>query len=209
MAFAASKTKDACITMTRPTPTHRLPPTPASQWRQTGMTQMPRTPESHRRSALPPSRLNVESPSFTPLQPQPNGYQQQGRSSALSPRSASAAPFTPKLSKPSWSHLIVCPRADYLGPLSNAVPPKPTAPEWTPQEFPEFVPKSFDPSQASSQGEASYQSYDAYNMPSSISPPQPSVTNPYFPDPVAAMANPGFYQATGGFAQPVSAAAIR
>jgi hypothetical protein len=186
-------------------PTPQSPPTPPSQWRRTGMAQMPHQSESHPLSALPSTRLNVDSPSFTPLQPQPNGFQQ-GRSSALSPRSANAAPFTPKLSKPSWSLLFVCSRADSLGPLSNPVLPKPTAPEWTPQEFPEFVPKSFDPGQASAQGEASFQSYDAYNLPSEISPPQPSVTNPYFPDPSAAMANPAFYQPAGGFAQPVSLA---
>jgi hypothetical protein len=158
-------------------------------------------------SALSSTRFNVESPSFTPLQPQPNGFQQ-GLSSALSPRSANAAPFTPKSSKPSWSRpFVACSEANFLGPLAKYARPKPTAPEWTPQEFPEFVPKSFDPSQTAAQGETPFQSYDTYNLSSTISgisPPQPSVTNPYFPDPSAGLANTSFYQPSGGFSQPVS-----
>jgi PAB-dependent poly(A)-specific ribonuclease subunit 3 len=43
-------------------------------------------------SGLPASRFNVDSPSFTPLQPHTNGL----RASAISPRSANAAPFTPQ-----------------------------------------------------------------------------------------------------------------
>lgn len=42
-------------------------------------------------------RFNAESPSFTPLQPQGNGLQP----TRISPRSAQAAPFTPKSNKPS------------------------------------------------------------------------------------------------------------
>jgi PAB-dependent poly(A)-specific ribonuclease subunit 3 len=188
-------------------PLPELPP-PPTLLRQTGMTPALLVDRySNPPSALSSTRFNVESPSFTPLQPQPNGLQQ-GRSSALSPRSANAAPFTPKSSKPSWSPPFVrAQKANFLGPLANHARPKPTAPEWTPQEFTEFVPKSFDPSQTSAQGETPFQPYETYNLQStisSISPPQPSVTNPYFPDPSAGLASTAFYQPSGGFSQPVS-----
>jgi PAB-dependent poly(A)-specific ribonuclease subunit 3 len=48
-------------------------------------------------------RFNVESPSFTPLQPHSNG-----KTSAMSPKAAHAAPFTPKSNKSSMYISYAC-----------------------------------------------------------------------------------------------------
>ncbi|KAF2673188.1 PAB-dependent poly(A)-specific ribonuclease subunit pan3 [Microthyrium microscopicum] len=139
------------------------------------------------------SRFNVDSPSFTPLQPQTNGL----RPSAISPRSANAAPFTPKSSN---------------SPLVSHARPKPTATEWTPQEVAEFVPQGFDPNQGLLQPDTQNATglgsgFDAYTLHSALQSmagtPQPQINNPYLQDPSGGLSGATYYQNSGAFTQPL------
>lgn len=139
------------------------------------------------------SRLNVDSPSFTPLQPQTNGL----RPSAISPRSANAAPFTPKSNN---------------SPLVSQARPKATAAEWTPQEITEFVPQAFDPGQGLLQPDAQNSSalpagFDAYSLHSALQSmtgtPQPQLNNPYLQDPTGSLSGATYYQGSNTFTQPL------
>ncbi|KKY20417.1 putative pabp1-dependent polyspecific ribonuclease subunit pan3 [Diplodia seriata] len=73
-------------------------------------------------------RFNVDSPSFTPLQPNTNGVASSPRQTTISPKAANAAIFTPKSQ----------------AKASLAVLAKEPTPEWHGHDFQEFVPQGFD-----------------------------------------------------------------
>lgn len=73
-------------------------------------------------------RFNVDSPSFTPLQPSTNGVTSSPRATTISPKAANAAVFTPKSQVKA----------------SLAVHAKEPTPEWHGHDFQEFVPQGFD-----------------------------------------------------------------
>ena len=99
-------------------------------------------------------RLNVDSPSFTPSSTlAPNGGTSTPKSSGLSPRAASAAPFKPKSVTPSgWknhseelqlSGETASSVASFSG-SSTSKPYNPNAPDWIGGETQEFLPQSFN-----------------------------------------------------------------
>ncbi|KAF1947491.1 hypothetical protein EJ02DRAFT_91414 [Clathrospora elynae] len=130
-------------------------------------------------------RFNVDSPSFTPLQPSTNGsVTPSTRSAAISPKAANAAVFTPKSQ-----------RSAVTTPHMHAKEPAPM--EWHTSDFQEFVPQSFEGQMADpSVG------YDPFSTSTSISTlagssHQPASINPYAHD-----ASATYYQNTNAFQTP-------
>ena len=163
------------------------------------------------------TKFNVESPSFTPLQPHTSNGLQSNRPNTISPRAAQAAVFTPKSNKPStykWPRtacqvfLLIIRMVS--GPLAQHVKPKPTAPEWPP-DFQEFVPQGYDNTQnvlnPDHQAAAALMSgFDPYTMHSTMqtlsNPQHPNPANPYLHDPSGGLSQAAFYQAAP-YIQPV------
>ncbi|KAF2119944.1 PAB-dependent poly(A)-specific ribonuclease subunit PAN3 [Lophiotrema nucula] len=124
-------------------------------------------------------RFNVDSPSFTPLQPSTNGsLAPSSRSAAISPKAANAAVFTPKSQRSTAST-----------PNLQAKEP---ALEWHhQQEYQEFVPQNFENTMVDPNASASVLGYDPFNTSSAIptitgAGHQASAINPYVQDPAAA-----------------------
>ena len=149
--------------------------------------------------------FNVDSPAFTPLQPNTNGAQNPPRATTtISPKSANAAPFTPKTTKAQ------------LAATSNAFQPKESAAQWGAQEFQEFVPGSYDQGTALVQNDASSSAvnllgygdpFSALSLSSGVqgmsgASHQAPQANPYAADPTG-MNSAAFYGATANFMQPV------
>ena len=103
------------------------------------------------------TRMNADSPSFTPGQTTPNGGQS-SRSNTISPKAASAAIFTPKTNKSSknslWKITVTRNLAAKLvvGPLAQALQTREPQ-EFKPQEFKpqEFKSQEFKPQEFKSQ----------------------------------------------------------
>ncbi|KAK7535373.1 PAB-dependent poly(A)-specific ribonuclease subunit PAN3 [Phyllosticta citribraziliensis] len=136
-------------------------------------------------------RFNVDSPSFTPLQPAPNGAASSPRATTISPKAANAAVFTPKSNV----------KSTVITPVHTKEP----APEWHGHEFQEFVPQGFDV-QGESAVSAALNPYDNFT-PAAMSGMSPAnhaaQLNPYTQD-AATMGGAAFFQnAVGGFPQPI------
>ncbi|KAI9791407.1 MAG: PAB-dependent poly(A)-specific ribonuclease subunit 3 [Peltula sp. TS41687] len=174
----------------------------------------PRSAMSHDPTKPPPSqiqvesarkRLNVDSPSFTPsssLRPTTNGFGKGINTRTISPKAASAAPFTPKKLNP--------------GTVSPFVLQGSASPQWGPSEIPEFVPQSsFDtlhgPGDANSHNSGLHP-FDTYTntvgtLTDTGAGTHHSQVNPYAPDTTGmGSSSTAFYQGQGGYAQPVGKA---
>ncbi|KAK7525836.1 PAB-dependent poly(A)-specific ribonuclease subunit PAN3 [Phyllosticta citriasiana] len=138
-------------------------------------------------------RFNVDSPSFTPLQPASNGAASSPRATTISPKAANAAVFTPK--------------SNVNSTITPPVHTKEPAPEWHGHDFQEFVPQGFDV-QGESAVSAALNPYDNFNPAgaamSGMSPANHAAQlNPYTQD-AATMGGAAFFQnAVGGFPQPI------
>ncbi|OCL10176.1 PAB-dependent poly(A)-specific ribonuclease subunit PAN3 [Glonium stellatum] len=136
-------------------------------------------------------RFNVDSPSFTPLQPATNGALTPApRSAAISPKAANAAVFTPKSQRSNTN--------------TPSLHTKEPSVEWAPQDFPEFVPQSFDGQMVDTSTAAPVLSYDPFNTSGAIqtlpgSSHQAATLNPYVQDPTAALTGATFYQNANTF----------
>ncbi|KAK7543868.1 PAB-dependent poly(A)-specific ribonuclease subunit PAN3 [Phyllosticta citricarpa] len=136
-------------------------------------------------------RFNVDSPSFTPLQPASNGAASSPRATTISPKAANAAVFTPK--------------SNVKSAITPPVHTKEPAPEWHGHDFQEFVPQGFDV-QGESAVSAALNPYDNFT-PAAMSGMSPAnhaaQLNPYTQD-AATMGGAAFFQnAVGGFPQPI------
>lgn len=114
-------------------------------------------------------RLNVDSPTFTPLQPATNGAVSNARVVAISPKAANAKIFTPKSQKSGASFnsclnyrlhaqvtlVSLALEIDSLSSTYTCVPAisppnahnKKAAQDWNPQSFQEFVPQNYESEQ--------------------------------------------------------------
>ncbi|KAF2433458.1 PAB-dependent poly(A)-specific ribonuclease subunit PAN3 [Tothia fuscella] len=138
------------------------------------------------------ARLNVDSPSFKPLQPTSNGLS--AARSTISPKSANAAPFTPKTNPAT----LQPPSSTFSAPAQQS---------WQPH-YQDFVPGGYETGQGMSHTDQHnatnmINTYDAFALGSNmgISNPQAQPTiNPYAQDQTA-LAN-AYYQTAHTFAQP-------
>ncbi|KAF2138147.1 uncharacterized protein K452DRAFT_301508 [Aplosporella prunicola CBS 121167] len=135
-------------------------------------------------------RFNVDSPSFTPLQPATNGAASSSpRQTTISPKAANAAVFTPK-------------KSNSFAPG----PPKDATPEWHGHDFQEFVPQGFDVQGDPAVSAAALNSFDTFAVSSAmggISPANHAAQlNPYSQE-TAAMAGAAYFQNAAGFTQPI------
>lgn len=94
-------------------------------------------------------RFNVDSPSFTPLQPNTNGtVTPSARGAAISPKAANAAIFTPKSQRSSESaYQSMTAGSNELNPAATSTPGahgKEATLDWHSQDFQEFVPQNFE-----------------------------------------------------------------
>ncbi|KIW87050.1 uncharacterized protein Z519_12347 [Cladophialophora bantiana CBS 173.52] len=136
---------------------------------------------STRGSSRSKKTLNVDSPSFTPSSLSPNGAIAIKKSTTgISPKAASAAPFTPKA---------------IISRSSNATPLRQDAktPEWALPDVQEFVPRRVQEPSLTSESEVSiphtYETFQSSHAP-----------NPYLDHSINGAA---FYQNTPTFQQPV------
>ncbi|KAJ5291988.1 PAB-dependent poly(A)-specific ribonuclease subunit 3 [Penicillium angulare] len=159
-------------------------------------------------------RFNVDSPSFTPSLLSGNGTSTPKKSTTISPKAASAAPFQPRVAA---SRMASDPEpwtSPLTGKGSNATTPRQEAgtPDWTVADVQEFVPGVFDGSHvASLQGNgngaitatAGFDPFVTASTPLSAAGAVGSVAaNPYAHDTAAAMGGAFFANQTG-FQQPV------
>ncbi|CAG7957012.1 unnamed protein product [Penicillium olsonii] len=139
-------------------------------------------------------RFNVDSPSFTPSLLSGNGVSAPKKSTALSPKAVSAAPFQPRAST-----------------RSNAGTPSgrsEASQDWTVADVQEFVPQSFDVGSLQGNGNGGIASPTAFDP--FVTTPTPMTpgavgsvsANPYSHDATAAMGGAFFANQTG-FQQPV------
>ncbi|KAI5246881.1 PAB-dependent poly(A)-specific ribonuclease subunit pan3 [Aureobasidium subglaciale] len=134
--------------------------------------------------------LNVDSPSFKPLSPVTNSVQP-AKTLGISPKAASAAIFTPKLTA-----------------AAPATAAKQSSTEWSQRGIQEFVPQNFVP-QAAENGQSgnSLASFDPFTMQGNAG--QMSDTshapqiNPYAQD-ASALAASSMFSAAAAFAHPLS-----
>ncbi|KAI9759692.1 MAG: PAB-dependent poly(A)-specific ribonuclease subunit 3 [Chaenotheca gracillima] len=141
-------------------------------------------------------RLNVDSPTFTPSSLSTNGRAPASKSTTISPKAVSAAPFTPKPSN--------------TGKGASAKQPASPSVNWAVPDIQEFVPNAFEGLQQD-EGTGSNPNinpYDPYSgnaasMSSNVPNGQTQI-NPYAQDP-GEVSNMGaaYYQAQGSFAQPL------
>lgn len=135
-------------------------------------------------------RFNADTPSFSPsfatLQPVTNGsLTPTPRSAAISPKAANAAIFTPKSQ-----------RSNTTTPSLHVKEP---VTEWAPQEFPEFVPQSFDAQLVDpSVSTLNYDPFNASGLPALPSSGHQASLNPYAQD-ATALAGAAFYQNANTF----------
>jgi PAB-dependent poly(A)-specific ribonuclease subunit 3 len=141
-------------------------------------------------------RFNVDSPSFTPSLLSGNGTSAPKKSTTISPKAVSAAPFQPRVSASSRSN--------------TSTPTARQEADWT-VDVQEFVPQGFEgahvgPLQGNGNGITNSGAYDPFvtaSTPlSAAGAVGPVSANPYSHDP-AALAGGAFFANQGGFQQPV------
>lgn len=93
-------------------------------------------------------RFNVDSPSFTPSLLSGNGTSVPKKSTAISPKAVSAAPFQPRVSASSrritpWPHRIRLSLTDDKG-SNTSTPTARQEADWTVADVQEFVPQGFE-----------------------------------------------------------------
>ncbi|KAF3398067.1 PAB-dependent poly [Penicillium rolfsii] len=145
-------------------------------------------------------RFNVDSPSFTPSLLSGNGTSASKKSTTISPKAASAAPFQPRVSASSRSNSSTPTGRQEVG-----------TPDWTVADVQEFVPQGFEgahvgPLQGNGNGLANAGAFDPFvsaSTPLSAGAVGPVSGNPYSHDPTAALAGGAFFANQGGFQQPV------
>lgn len=177
------------------------------------------------------TRMNADSPSFTPAQTSPNGGQA-ARSTAISPKAANAAVFTPKTNKSSkmtlWRQVVeqnIAPNL-ILGPLASTLQAR------EPQEFKprgqndvqqqqiqpqipaaqDYTQQSYDQSHLYPQHDpnavanimATYDPFTNAAIQGIAHPQQQAQINPYAQDISSIAGTSNFYNATTEFQQPVS-----
>ncbi|KAF2271612.1 PAB-dependent poly(A)-specific ribonuclease subunit PAN3 [Westerdykella ornata] len=134
-------------------------------------------------------RFNVDSPSFTPLQPSTNGsLTPSARGSAISPKAANAAVFTPKSQRSNTS--------------TPSIHNKEITHDWHAQDFQEFVPQNFDSQLVDPSATASALGYDPFSSSSlqglTGSGHQSAALNPYAQDPTG-MSGASYFQNANTF----------
>ena len=176
----------------------------------------------------PKRRFNVDSPSFTPLQPSTNGagqnqnsnqnhhnhhnhhhnqhhaassnHAQPIRGSTISPKAANAAPFTPKSARSA----VIAPPTHHKDSSSS---------DWSSHEFQEFVPQNFDAAQlAEHSGSAALiNPYDPFTIPqaapsmataAAAAAHQAAALNPYVQDPNS-LGAASFFSNAPSYTQPL------
>lgn len=144
-------------------------------------------------------RLNVESPSFTPSHLSANGSSAAKKTTTISPKAASAAPFLPK---------SMTSRSNTSTPSTRQ---ESTTPDWSVAEVPDFVPQGFDASHVASlqNGNGIVASAAAFDPFVTASAPLAAATavgpvqaNPYVHDGTA-LGGATFYAGQTGFQQPL------
>lgn len=146
-------------------------------------------------------QLNVDSPSFTPLAPSTNGLTagSSPRAAAISPRSASAAVFTPKTTKGATS--------------TPATQSRDQSAEWQPpQDFQEFVPQqhTFELPQVQVQDQSQLQglvqNFDPFSAQAAsgavAAGHQTAQVNPYAQD-ASSLSHSQYFAGAGGYQQPL------
>ncbi|GAD98252.1 PAB-dependent poly(A)-specific ribonuclease subunit PAN3 [Paecilomyces variotii No. 5] len=159
-----------------------------------------RTPSSHGLDNGNKKRLNVDSPSFTPSLLAANGTSTTKKTTTISPKAASAAPFLPK---------SVASRSNTNSP---SIRQDAATPDWSVAEIQDFVPHGFDgtqvgPLQGNGNGVlASAAAYDPFvtattplTAAGAVGPVQ---ANPYAHD-AAALSGAAFFAGQSGFQQPL------
>ncbi|KAB8754761.1 hypothetical protein FH972_026551 [Carpinus fangiana] len=142
-------------------------------------------------------RFNVESPSFTPSLPDGNGS---SKTNTISPKAASAAPFTPKTAK--------------AGLAPPAAVTRSNSAEWSNSEIPEFVPQGYQQahqhqlSEGSSSLQDPFASYDGtggYSESDAAAAAAAAAAsiNPYAQDATNSAAAAAFFQQPSAFSQPL------
>jgi PAB-dependent poly(A)-specific ribonuclease subunit 3 len=140
------------------------------------------------------SKFNVESPSFTPLQPHVNGTRRSREYPTISPRSANATPFTPRnaANEANISAQYAEPKEDLKRVVMGSK---------------EFHPASFEPEQTMAQDvndPSLLSAYDPYTLQTAYqglaTQQQPAIHNPYLQDPYS---NPNYYQTMQSFSAPL------
>ncbi|KAF2462013.1 PAB-dependent poly(A)-specific ribonuclease subunit PAN3 [Lineolata rhizophorae] len=154
------------------------------------------SPNSHQNDSAK-KKFNVDSPSFTPLQPASNGASSSSRSATISPKAANAAVFTPKRA-PAKTNLV-----------SPQPQPKDMNTDWGSHDFPDFVPQTFDTSQLAADPTASaaaMNSYDPFSVSSTMAglggASHQASLNPYSQD-AANLGGAAYFQSTNTFTQPL------
>ncbi|KAF1811441.1 hypothetical protein P152DRAFT_398929 [Eremomyces bilateralis CBS 781.70] len=145
------------------------------------------------------NRLNVDSPSFVPLQPaSPNGASAP-RNTAISPKAADAAIFTPKSANATIA-TVSPPQAQHSKEPSQ---------EWNAQAFQDFVPQaSYDGGHSTDQSGSGSYAFDPFSVPPNIpgiqepSQAAPPPMNMYTPQETTAMGSNSYFH-NGAFAQPL------
>ncbi|KAJ5682615.1 PAB-dependent poly(A)-specific ribonuclease subunit 3 [Penicillium macrosclerotiorum] len=145
-------------------------------------------------------RFNVDSPSFTPSLLSGNGASAPKKSTTISPKAASAAPFQPRTAAASRSNTSTPTARQEAG-----------TPDWTVAEVQEFVPQGFEGAHVASlqgNGNGAIAASGAFDPFVSASTPLSAaggvgpVSNPYSHDP-AALAGGAYFANQTGFQQPV------
>ncbi|OQE47407.1 hypothetical protein PENCOP_c001G04152 [Penicillium coprophilum] len=141
-------------------------------------------------------RFNVDSPSFTPSLLSGNGVSAPKKSTAISPKAASAAPFQPRTTSS---------RSNTSTPTTRSE----AVQDWTVADVQEFVPQSFEhvtPIQGNGNGGVTPTgAFDPFvTTPTPMTPGAvgPVSANPYSHDPTGAMGGAFFANQTG-FQQPI------
>ncbi|KAJ6137449.1 Zinc finger CCCH-type [Penicillium samsonianum] len=139
-------------------------------------------------------RFNVDSPSFTPSLLSGNGVSAPKKSTAISPKAASAAPFQPRTTSS---------RSNTSTPTTRSE----AVQDWAVADVQEFVPQGFEhvtPLQGNGNGGITPTgAFDPFvTTPTPMTPGGPVSANPYSHDPTGAMGGAFFANQTG-FQQPI------
>ncbi|KAJ5578429.1 PAN2-PAN3 deadenylation complex subunit PAN3 [Penicillium hispanicum] len=145
-------------------------------------------------------RFNADSPSFTPSLLSGNGTSVPKKSTTISPKAASAAPFQPR---------VASSRSNTSTPTLRQ---EAGTPDWTVAEVQEFVPQGFDgthvaPLQGNGNGaiaaSAAFDPFVTATTPLSGPAVGAISANPYSHDTAAALGGAAFFANQTGFQQPV------
>ncbi|KAI9847420.1 MAG: PAB-dependent poly(A)-specific ribonuclease subunit 3 [Thelocarpon superellum] len=134
-------------------------------------------------------RLNVDSPTFTPSSIASTSRSVTPKNSTISPRAASAAPFTPKSIHASLGTSPASVRADV------------ETPEWNTPDIPEFVPQTFHSLPMADPSSSTFYGHTPTSVPTPLpagDPPHAQV-NPYAQD----SSGSGYFNNQASFAQPL------